>query len=295
VGPIKPKDLPSLDISLSKYDTHFSPFILNGQSELDKMILNNMTSKYESQFAKFARSNVFNLATDSEFFYESCTKPASTKDIDTYLKCVGKSNYYYFTDRSLVAATMSSIQNNISLIGHFNNQKFHRVSDPKYEPNAKVNRLSTLDCPKISNFFGMIDQGNDENSLKSDKNSYTINWETFREYTNNDEEFEKEMIDTFLIEIPKYLKDLEVVIKKKEFSGIKGAAHKIKCPLGILGLEELRSKFVKIEELSDKSEIIPIVKTYVHCKNSLERILCDLKVIRKDGNDSKKSYMMINI
>jgi len=125
VGPSKPKDLPSLDISLSKYDTHFSPFILNGQSELDKMMLNNITSKYESQFAKFPRSNVFNLATDSEFFYESCTKSASTKDIDTYLKCVGKSNYYYFTDRSLVAATMSSIQNNISLVGHFNNQKFH--------------------------------------------------------------------------------------------------------------------------------------------------------------------------
>jgi hypothetical protein len=171
VGPSKPKDLPALDISLSKYDTNYAPFILNGQSELDKMILNNMSSKYESQFAKFARSNVFNLATDSQFFYESCTKPASTQDIDSYLKCVGKNNYYYFTDRSLVAATMSSIQKNISLIGHFNNQKFHL---PPLIVNLLTNTLFKLYSNSTENNIYAINYPLPRNQEGNFKNVFQI-------------------------------------------------------------------------------------------------------------------------
>jgi len=114
--------------------------------------------------------------------------------------------------------------------------------------------------------------------------SHSINWKTLWEYTGNDGDFEKEMIEMFLIEMPKYLKDLEIVIEKEEFCAIKGAAHKIKSPLGIFGLEELKSNFVKIEELSAKLQIIPIVKIFADSQICLERILSDLEVVRKQMN-----------
>jgi len=123
VGPIKPKDLPALDINLGKYDINFSPFILKGQNNVDKDLLNDLSLNYKRNFEKYSRSTPFNLETTS--YYDLCNGIESIKDIDSYLKCLGKNNYYYFVDENLVAATMSSIQNKISLIGHFNNQKFH--------------------------------------------------------------------------------------------------------------------------------------------------------------------------
>ena len=123
VGPIKPKDLPAFDISLSKYDINFSPFILSGQNDVDKQFLNNLSSSYVKTFDGFSRSTPFNLESTS--YYELCSGTESKKDIESYLKCVGKNNYYYFVDENLVAATMNSNKNKISLTGHFNNQKFH--------------------------------------------------------------------------------------------------------------------------------------------------------------------------
>ena len=56
VGPIKPKDLPALDISLSKYPLNYSPYIMNNETGSDQNFLGNLSSMYELEFGKFSKS-----------------------------------------------------------------------------------------------------------------------------------------------------------------------------------------------------------------------------------------------
>ena len=83
---------------------------------------------------------------------------------------------------------------------------------------------------------------NNNNKTAELQESFTpekINFEILKEFSDEDFEFEKELAQSFLEEIPKQLKELEKCIKNKNFEEIRKACHKIKSPISYYGLNNL--------------------------------------------------------
>jgi HPt (histidine-containing phosphotransfer) domain-containing protein len=104
-----------------------------------------------------------------------------------------------------------------------------------------------------------------------------IDKEFLNNYSGNDPEFEKQLIELFIKEMPEYLKDLEKNVQDENFKGIKMVAHKMKSSCGIFGLKDLVERFHKLEELSVSCQIQLILKIFHDCKSQLDLILYEMK------------------
>ena len=151
-GPIQPEDSPALEISISKYELNNIPYTLNGSNAADNLFLEKFASLYTSQFKNELDGTAFNLDTNP--IYEICKDKLGS--IDEYLACLGRTNYYYLIDKTIVATTMSSILNKVRLIGHFNNQPYHapplalnHLTNTlfKYYSNSTENRINVVNHP----------------------------------------------------------------------------------------------------------------------------------------------------
>jgi signal transduction histidine kinase/DNA-binding response OmpR family regulator/HPt (histidine-containing phosphotransfer) domain-containing protein len=127
--------------------------------------------------------------------------------------------------------------------------------------------------PSCSNMSEMSTSRNASREEILDK----INIESLKEYSGDDEEFEKQLIEIFIKEVPDYLQSLESEIHKENLSEIKKAAHKLKSPLGIFGLNILIKKFDKIEKLTEQCDKISISYFFQSCSNNLEKILLEMR------------------
>ena len=118
-----------------------------------------------------------------------------------------------------------------------------------------------------------------------------INIESLKEYSGDDEEFEKQLIEIFIKEVPDYLQSLESEIHKENLSEIKKAAHKLKSPLGIFGLNLLITKFDKIEKLTEQCDKISISNFFQSCSNNLEKILLEMRNLLNNYPVNKKQSL----
>lgn len=118
-APIKPEDSPALQMDISKYGDNFAPYLLTGQKNSD--FIQKYASIYKSQLKGFKNTKVFDL--ESESVLDSCN--SSRSSIDSYLTCLGEVDFNYVIDKTVLSATFDSTLENVTLIGHFNNQPFH--------------------------------------------------------------------------------------------------------------------------------------------------------------------------
>lgn len=143
----------------------------------------------------------------------------------------------------------------------------YKISKSKLKNMCKEKSLPLiLKSPKISN------------------NVEPININTLKEYSGDDEEFEKEIMGKFLEEMPVYLIELESEISKENFISIRKAAHKMKSPVAMFGLNGLRDNLKEIEELSEKALINSIKTKFCLCKIQLQKNLKEIEMLLSEYN-----------
>lgn len=87
------------------------------------------------------------------------------------------------------------------------------------------------------------------------------------EISGGDQEFINDILETFLIEMPKDMENVSNGINNNDTQIIGKMAHKVKATLHLLGLEELKNHAFNIEQAAknnaDDNEIIEAAKKLV--------------------------------
>ena|SRR5687768_1029996 len=96
---------------------------------------------------------------------------------------------------------------------------------------------------------------------------------------NGNEQFIKEMISIFLVEMPQEIKSLEESIRKKSFEKIKLAAHKLRSTLPFVGLDKVIEKeVIEIEKMAaEKTDVKEIEPLFDTVKKACEKAAEELK------------------
>ncbi len=71
-----------------------------------------------------------------------------------------------------------------------------------------------------------------------------------QEIGDNDQEFIKELIADFKIEIPNYLREIENSIVEKDLDKVVFLIHKLKSPINLFGIFQLEKEFNNVAENS---------------------------------------------
>lgn len=88
------------------------------------------------------------------------------------------------------------------------------------------------------------------------RNQYKyINLDYLIELSDGDDEFIKEMIHTFLINVPNYIHDFRKLKLNKDFEGMQSFAHKSKATFLFMGLETLSNDAALIEKKCKQGNI----------------------------------------
>lgn len=122
-GPIKPEDSPSLEMTLNRYQKNFVPIKVNVSSDNEHFEkISKLAQIYNNKIKEYKSSIPFYLENNS-----SASKcPFQRDTIDDYIGCLGRLSLSYIVDENIVATEFTVNEfNDISLIGHFNNQPFH--------------------------------------------------------------------------------------------------------------------------------------------------------------------------
>ncbi len=83
------------------------------------------------------------------------------------------------------------------------------------------------------------------------------------EISGGDEDFIKEMIETFLEETPKDLNDIEAHLSTQNWAELGKTAHKMKSSIKMFGFESLKNKALFIEQSGKKGENIDVLPAEV--------------------------------
>jgi PAS domain S-box-containing protein len=80
------------------------------------------------------------------------------------------------------------------------------------------------------------------------KTNTAFDFSYLRSVSGNNEDFIREMIQTFIQTIPPILNDMERSLEEKDWVRLSRLAHQIKPSFALMGMTELRSKLLQIEE-----------------------------------------------
>ena len=75
----------------------------------------------------------------------------------------------------------------------------------------------------------------------------SIDLTLLRKRAEGDNEYLKEIFDSYITEMPLYLKELNKFIEQKNWDAIRKQAHKMKSPIALVGAVKLKQLFEKIE------------------------------------------------
>ncbi|HEY8936648.1 MAG TPA: response regulator [Cyclobacteriaceae bacterium] len=99
----------------------------------------------------------------------------------------------------------------------------------------------------------------DEKAIKNKKKKlYDLNY--LKNVSDNNEEFIREMVQTFVSTIPQVLMDMEESLKDNDWDKLSRLAHKIKPTFTLMGLDELKTTIVFIETNANKRAELDEVK-----------------------------------
>jgi signal transduction histidine kinase/DNA-binding response OmpR family regulator/HPt (histidine-containing phosphotransfer) domain-containing protein len=163
------------------------------------------------------------------------------------------------------------------------NQKIEIVKS-KVLSNVK-NQKFILPTPQFS-----VTKINSENLTIANNNSTKtsiepqdhVDLKNLKEFSNDDDDFEKELIMEFLRSTPLDLKNLQISLNIKNSKDVKFWIHKIKSPLKMFGLTIILNHLEKLNKLCD-SDI-----NDCSAVNLLNTIMDNMKLIQKELNDMIK-------
>lgn len=93
-------------------------------------------------------------------------------------------------------------------------------------------------------------KGQKNGTAKKPLHSKKVNFDLayLRSVSNNDQEFIKEMIQTFVQSVPQVLREMEVAVSTEKWEQLSRLAHQIKPTFSLLGMDSLRKTVFYIEE-----------------------------------------------
>ena len=98
------------------------------------------------------------------------------------------------------------------------------------------------------------------------------------EISGGDEEFIKEMIETFLEETPKDLEDIKTHLASENWSELGKTAHKMKSSIKMFGYGSVKDQAFYIEQCGKKNENIDTLPSKTQeFISSLESVIAELK------------------
>jgi len=183
-----------------------------------------------------------------------------------------------FSKGKKTKSRVNVITNNSNAIIEFDNESKLK----KLYKDERINKTP----PSCSNISEMSTIHNASREEILDK----INLESLKDYSGDDRDFEKQLIEIFIKEVPDYLKSLKSEIYNENFCEIKKAAHKLKSPFGIFGLNILIKKFEIIENLTEKCDKISISNIFQVCSINIEKILKEMKNLLYKYPTHNKEY-----
>jgi signal transduction histidine kinase/FixJ family two-component response regulator len=117
------------------------------------------------------------------------------------------------------------------------------------------------------------------NSMKENNNNNNfeaVNIETFKDYCDNDEEFEKGLVKQFLKDFPVQIDNLKHSIQFENFNEIKSVSHKMKSSVALFGMTQTRHQLSTIEKFALVKDIKFITSTFNECVKSLEESIREI-------------------
>lgn len=97
-----------------------------------------------------------------------------------------------------------------------------------------------------------------------------VNWELINTYLGEDKDFQKQMIEVFISNMPQYFEELEEAYANQNIEAIGKQAHKMKSSLSMLGVEKAQNYAIELESMSKQSNDINAFKMPI---NELEDVL----------------------
>jgi CheY-like chemotaxis protein len=94
----------------------------------------------------------------------------------------------------------------------------------------------------------------DVDQIEINKPGRLINLSNLRKMSNNDEQFVKDMIGSFVNNTPNILNDLSNAKNEQNWKAVSDLAHKLKSNLAFMGIDSLRELVIEIEHSGKKKE-----------------------------------------
>ncbi|HEU4633615.1 MAG TPA: ATP-binding protein, partial [Flavisolibacter sp.] len=106
----------------------------------------------------------------------------------------------------------------------------------------------------------------------------SLNLEYLHQLSGNDEAFEKQILQQFVVQIPQELDNLYQSIEQRDFDAIRRTAHSMKSTVGYVGLaEELHPTLERIERAGEAEKNETMKKDFQYVKEKCEATLMEVK------------------
>jgi PAS domain S-box-containing protein len=109
-----------------------------------------------------------------------------------------------------------------------------------------------------------------------------IDFSYLKTVSNNNEEFIREIIDTFIDTIPEHLHQIKTCLRINDWDEVARVVHKIKSSLSLLGLQDAKNLAIEIENsIKDESEATQFTEMVNSFIDSLQFEINHLKEIKR--------------
>ncbi len=99
------------------------------------------------------------------------------------------------------------------------------------------------------------------------------------EASEGDEEFIKMMLNSFLLNTPTYLEDLDRLLIEKNYRGLHSCAHKFKGTVAIVGVSSLQQLLGTFEKVADTYDDMKLSELLEEIKDISKKVLTEMNTL----------------
>jgi CheY-like chemotaxis protein len=191
-----------------------------------------------------------------------------------------------FRQEELFSAISLTIKNrnNINIMQERNITD--KSSSESKEFKRRYNKFGTSEAKKSNKiyFTHFISSGDKKRHKTSFLSSIkerveSVNRGVLKDYSGDDNELEKELIEAFIKDFPSYMHSLEEHIMNRNYIEIQKLAHKMKSGVSYFGLNRVKRSLIEIEEFSKMADINLIKPYFEIIKYNLNQNISELRLL----------------